>query len=220
MATDLVLYSYWRSSASYRARIALNLKGLHYETRAVHLVRDGGEQHGPAYAALNPQELVPTLVDGERVLTQSMAIMEYLDETHPPPLLLPADAAGRARVRELSQIVACEIHPLGNLRVLQWLGSQFEAGDEHKGNWMRHWIATGFQALEAMLANSRSTGHFCHGDTPGMADACLVPQVYNARRWKLPLGDYPTILRIDATCAAHEAFHAAAPEQQPDAQKA
>jgi maleylacetoacetate isomerase len=220
MATDLVLYSYWRSSASYRVRIALNLKGLRYETRAVHLVRDGGEQHGAAYAALNPQELVPTLLDGERVLTQSMAIMEYLDETHPQPPLLPADAVGRARVRALSQAVACEIHPVGNLRVLQRLGSQFEAGDEHKGNWMRYWMASGFQALEAMLANSPHTGHFCHGDTPGMADACLVPQVYNARRWKLPLGDYPTILRIDATCAALEAFHAAAPEQQPDAQVA
>jgi maleylacetoacetate isomerase len=220
MATDLVLYSYWRSSASYRARIALNLKGLRYQTRAVHLVRDGGEQHGAAYAALNPQELVPTLLDGDRVLTQSMAIVEYLDETHPQPPLLPADAVGRARVRELSQVVACEIHPLGNLRVLQRLGSQFEAGDEQKGNWMRHWIALGFQALETMLANSQSTGHFCHGDTPSMADVCLVPQVYNARRWKLPLGDYPTILRIDAVCAAHEAFHAAAPEQQSDAQKA
>jgi maleylacetoacetate isomerase/maleylpyruvate isomerase len=219
MAADLVLYSYWRSSASYRARIALNLKGLRYEMRAVHLIRDGGEQHGAAYAALNPQELVPTLVDGERVLTQSMAIIEYLDETHPQPPLLPADAAGRARVRELAQIVACEIHPLGNLRVLQRLGGQFDAGDEQKGEWMRHWIANGFQALETMLAHSKHTGQFCHGDTPSMADICLVPQVYNARRWKLPLDDYPTILRIDATCAAHAAFHAAAPEQQGDAQR-
>ncbi|HTV84621.1 MAG TPA: maleylacetoacetate isomerase [Dyella sp.] len=220
MAADLVLYSYWRSSASYRVRIALNLKGLHYRTQAVHLVRDGGEQHGAAYAALNPQQLVPTLVDGERVLTQSMAIVEYLDETHPQPPLLPSDAPGRARVRELAQIVGCDIHPLGNLRVLQWLGNPFEAGDEQKGNWMRHWMAIGFQALEAMLASSPHTGHYCHGDTPSLADICLVPQVYNARRWKLPLGDYPTLLRIDAMCAAHAAFHAAAPEQQPDAQKA
>jgi maleylacetoacetate isomerase len=220
MASDLVLYSYWRSSAAFRVRIALNLKGLRYETRAVHLLREGGEQHTPVYAMLNPQELVPTLVDGERVLTQSMAILEYLDETHPPPALLPVNATGRARVRALSQIIACDIHPIGNLRMLQWIESQFGANDEQKSVWARHWITTGFQALETMLAGSRETGRYCHGDTPGMADACLVPQVYNARRWKVPLGDYPTILRIDATCAGLEAFHNAMPEQQPDAPKA
>jgi maleylacetoacetate isomerase len=217
MASDLVLYSYWRSSAAFRVRIALNLKGLRYETRAVHLVRDGGEQHGAAYAAVNPQELVPTLVDGDLVLPQSMAILEYLDETHPQPPLLPTDAAGRARVRALSQVLACDIHPLGNLRVLQRLGSQFDANDEQKATWMRHWVATGLQALETMLASSKYTGHFCHGDKPTMADVCLVPQVYNARRWKVPLGDYPTILRIDAVCDALDAFHDATPERQPDA---
>jgi maleylacetoacetate isomerase len=218
MASDLVLYSYWRSSAAFRVRIALNLKGLHYETRAIHLLREGGEQHSPAYAALNPQELVPTLLDGERVLTQSMAILEYLDETRPQPSLLPADAAGRARVRALAQVVACDIHPIGNLRVLQWIDSQFHADDEQKSVWMRHWVSTGLHALETMLASSKDTGRYCHGDTPGLADACLVPQVYNARRWKVPLGDYPTILRIDATCATLDAFHNAMPEQQPDAQ--
>ena len=218
MASDLVLYSYWRSSAAFRVRIALNLKGLHYETRAIHLLREGGEQHSPAYAALNPQELVPTLLDGERVLTQSMAILEYLDETRPQPSLLPADAAGRARVRALAQVVACDIHPIGNLRVLQWIGSQFNADDEQKSVWMRHWVSTGLHALETMLTSSKDTGRYCHGDTPGLADACLVPQVYNARRWKVPLGDYPTILRIDATCATLDAFHNAMPEQQPDAQ--
>ena len=218
MASDLVLYSYWRSSAAFRVRIALNLKGLHYETRAIHLLREGGEQHSPAYAALNPQELVPTLLDGERVLTQSMAILEYLDETRPQPSLLPADAAGRARVRALAQVVACDIHPIGNLRVLQWIGSQFHADDEQKSVWMRHWVSTGLHALETMLTSSKDTGRYCHGDTPGLADACLVPQVYNARRWKVPLGDYPTILRIDATCATLDAFHNAMPEQQPDAQ--
>lgn len=217
MSSSLVLYSYWRSSAAFRVRIALNLKGLRYETRAVHLVRDGGEQHMPDYAALNPQELLPALIDGEKVITQSMAIVEYLDETHPHPALLPADAAGRARVRALSQLVGCDIHPLGNLRVLQRIESQLGAGDEQKAVWSRHWIATGFQALEAMLAGNKDTGRYCHGDTPGMADACLVPQVYNARRWKVPLGDYPTILRIDAACAALDTFHAAMPEQQPDA---
>ena len=218
MASDLVLYSYWRSSAALRVRIALNLKGLHYETRAIHLLREGGEQHSPAYAALNPQELVPTLLDGERVLTQSMAILEYLDETRPQPSLLPADAAGRARVRALAQVVGCDIHPIGNLRVLQWIDSQFHADDEQKSVWMRHWVSTGLHALETMLASSKDTGRYCHGDTPGLADACLVPQVYNARRWKVPLGDYPTILRIDATCATLDAFHNAMPEQQPDAQ--
>jgi maleylacetoacetate isomerase len=217
MASDLVLYSYWRSSAAFRVRIALNLKGLRYETRAVHLVRDGGEQHSAAYAALNPQELVPTLVDGERVLPQSMAILEYLDETHPQPPLLPSDPAGRARVRALSQVIACDVHPIGNLRVLQQIGSQFGANDEQKAIWMRHWVAAGLHAFEAMLTNSKHTARYCHGDTPGMADVCLVPQVYNARRWKVPLGDYPNILRIDATCAALPAFHDAMPEQQPDA---
>jgi maleylacetoacetate isomerase len=218
MASDLVLYSYWRSSAAFRVRIALNLKGLHYETRAIHLLREGGEQHSPAYAALNPQELVPTLLDGERVLTQSMAILEYLDETRPQPSLLPADAAGRARVRALAQVVGCDIHPIGNLRVLQWIDSQFHVDDEQKSVWMRHWVSTGLHALETMLTSSKDTGRYCHGDTPGLADACLVPQVYNARRWKVPLGDYPTILRIDATCATLDAFHNAMPEQQPDAQ--
>lgn len=219
MASDLVLYSYWRSSAAFRVRIALNLKGLHYETRAVHLVRDGGEQHSAAYAALNPQELVPTLVDGERVLTQSMAVLEYLDETYPQPPLLPADPAGRARVRALAQVIACDIHPIGNLRVLQQIGTQFGADNEQKAVWMRHWVSTGLHAFETMLANSNSTGRYCHGDTPGMADVCLVPQVYNARRWKVPLGDYPNILRIDAACAAQQAFQDAMPEQQPDAPK-
>jgi maleylacetoacetate isomerase len=217
MASDLVLYSYWRSSAAFRARIALNLKGLRYETRTVHLVRDGGEQHATAYAALNPQELVPTLVDNTLVLTQSMAMLEYLDETHPQSPLLPADAVGRARVRALAQVVACDIHPIGNLRVLQELSKAFAATDEQKSAWMHHWVSTGLHAFETLLANSKDTGRYCHGDTPGMADICLVPQVYNARRWKVPLSDYPVILRIDAACAELPAFHDAAPEQQPDA---
>lgn len=217
MANDLVLYGYWRSSAAYRVRIALNLKGLPYEQRPVHLVQDGGQQHAPPYAALNPQELVPSLCDGGRTLTQSLAIMEYLDETRPGPALLPPDAASRARVRALAQLVACDIHPIGNLRVLQHLVAQFGAGDDGKAAWSRHWIATGFRALETMLARDDATGRHCHGDTPGLADACLVPQCYNALRWGVPLEDYPTIERIYRACEALDAFRAAAPEVQPDA---
>jgi maleylacetoacetate isomerase len=217
MGQDLVLYGYWRSSAAYRVRIALNLKGLAYESRPVHLVNNGGEQHGPDYRALNPQELVPCLVDGGQVFTQSMAIIEYLDETRPQLPLLPADAAGRARVRALAQVVGCDIHPLGNLRVLQHLVTQFGADDSAKGVWSRHWISQGFRALEAMLAGDVATGRFCHGDTPSLADACLVPQVYNAVRWKLPMDDYPTIVRIYDACQALEAFQQAAPEVQSDA---
>jgi maleylacetoacetate isomerase len=217
MPSSLMLYGYWRSSAAYRVRIALNLKGLDYENRPVHLVKDGGEQHAPAYAAMNPQQLVPSLRDGERVLTQSLAIMEYLEEIHPEPALLPADARGRARVRALAQLVACDIHPLGNLRVLQYLESGLGADEAQRGEWSRHWIASGFAAMEAMLVDNVATGRYCHGDTPGMADACLIPQVYNARRWKLPLDDYPTICRIDTACNELEAFRKAAPEMQPDA---
>ncbi|MGH8157617.1 MAG: maleylacetoacetate isomerase [Rhodanobacter sp.] len=219
MATGLVLYGYWRSSAAYRVRIALNLKGLSYETRPVHLVRDGGEQHAPDYRALNPQELVPCLLDGDRVLTQSLAIMEYLDEMYPKPetALLPVDARGRAQVRALAMTVACDIHPLGNLRVLNRLESQFGADEAQRAEWSRHWIATGFRALEAMLVDNAATGRYCHGETPGMADACLVPQFYNALRCKLPLDDYPTLRRIHQACNELEPFQHAAPEAQPDA---
>jgi maleylacetoacetate isomerase len=214
---SFVLYDYWRSSAAYRVRIALNLKGLSYESRPVHLVRNGGEQHAAEYQAINPQQLVPSLLDGERVLTQSLAIMEYLDETHPEPALLPADARGRARVRALAMTVASDAHPIGNLRVLQQLQAQFGADELQRVEWSRFWIATSFMALETMLAGNAATGRFCHGDTPGMADACLVPQFYNALRWKLALEDYPTLQRIYAECNALEAFQRAAPEVQPDA---
>lgn len=219
MDTGLVLYGYWRSSAAYRVRIALNIKGLEYESRPVHLVRDGGEQHAAAFRQMNPQQLIPCLLDGDRVITQSLAIMEYLDEKHPEleTALLPIDIRGRARVRALAMVVACDGHPLGNLRVLQHLESQFGADEAQRAEWVRHWIAASFQALEAMLSDHAATGRYCHGDTPGMADVCLVPQYYNALRWKLPLDDYPMVTRIYRACMELEAFRRAAPEAQPDA---
>jgi maleylacetoacetate isomerase len=217
MTSGLVLYGYWRSSAAYRVRIALNLKGLDYESRPVHLLQDGGGQHTPGYREINPQRMVPCLLDGDRVITQSLAIMEYLDETHPEVPIMPMDSRGRARVRALALAVACDMHPLGNLRVLQRLESQFGADEVQRAEWSRHWIATGFGALEAMLADNAATGSYCHGDTPGVADACLVPQVYNAIRWKLPLDEYPTLRRINHNCMALDAFRLAAPESQVDA---
>ncbi len=213
----LRLYSYWRSSAAYRVRIALNLKRLAYEIVPVHLVRDGGEQHAADYRGLNPQGLVPTLQHRQRAVRQSMAIIEYLDETFPDVPLLPATARERAHVRGLAQVIACDIHPLGNLRVLQHLEREFNASAEQKDAWVRHWLALGLEAVEALLAASPSTGEFCEGETPGMADCLLVPQVYNARRFKLDLAPYPTVRRIDAHCRALEAFQRAAPEAQPDA---
>ena len=210
------LIGYFRSSAAYRVRIALNLKGLAAEQGHVHLAK--GEHKNPAFAALNPQKLVPVLEDGDNRLIQSLAILEYLEETYPEPPLLPADPAGRARVRALAQVVACEIHPLNNLRVLNYLTGELQLTEEIKLAWYRHWIAEGLQALEALLANSPETGRFCHGDRPGLADVCLVPQLFNARRFDCPLSDYPTLLRIDAACAAVPAFQAATPDRQADAE--
>lgn len=220
MAEDLVLYSYWRSSAAYRVRIALNLKGLNYTYRPVHLLQSGGQQYASDYHQINPQQLVPSLRDGERTFTQSLAIMEYLDETRPEPALLPSDARGRAQVRAWAMLVACDVHPLGNLRVLQYLENDYGADAEKRAQWSRHWIAVGFRALEEMLAANPVTRRFCYGSTPGMADACLVPQYYNALRWKLPLEPYPTLRRIYAACNELEAFQRAAPEVQPDAPEA
>ena len=213
----LQLYSYFRSSAAYRVRIALNLKGLPFEYIPVHLLKDGGQQHAADYQRINPAELVPALVEDGHAITQSLAIMEYLDETHPEPALLPRDALGRARVRALAQSIACEMHPLNNLRVLQYLERDLKLDETAKNTWYRHWVTVGFTALEAMLANNPNTGIFCHGDTPGLADCCLMPQILNARRFETPLDPFPTILRIETTCLALDAFAKAAPQLQPDA---
>ena len=210
------VYGYFRSSAAYRLRIAMNLKGLSAPGESLHLVK--GQQRTPDYLALNPQGLVPALVteDGS-VLTQSLAIIEWLEETHPQPALLPRDPLGRARVRSIALAIACDIHPLNNLRVLNYLTNTLGVSDEQKNGWYRYWIDVGFEALERRLANELATGRFCHGDEPTLADVCLVPQVANARRFKVDLSPYPTIARIDTACQALAAFAQAAPEKQPDA---
>lgn len=213
----LQLYSYFRSSASYRVRIALNLKGLPFEYVPVHLLKDGGQHHTVDYQRVNPAELVPTLVDDGHAIGQSLPIMEYLDETHPEPALLPPDALSRARVRALAQSIACEIHPLNNLRVLQYLERDLKLDETTKATWYRHWITLGFTALEAMLADNPNTGAFCHGDTPGLADCCLIPQIANSRRFDTPLDAFPNIRRIEQACLALAAFTKAAPQLQPDA---
>ena len=210
------LYGYFRSSAAFRVRIALNLKGLAYDARFVHLGR--GEHRTGEYGAVNPQQLVPALeVDG-RLLTQSLAIIEYLDETHPSPPLLPPDPFGRARVRSLAMLVACEIHPLNNLRALQYLVKEFGHSEEDKNRWYRHWIHDGMAKLEADLGRGPGTGKFCHGDTPGMADCCLAPQVFNAQRFDCDLSHAPTVLRIFGECMKLEAFQHAQPSRQPDSE--
>ncbi|MCO6057720.1 maleylacetoacetate isomerase [Pseudomonas sp. MOB-449] len=221
MNTDLTLYGYWRSSAAYRVRIALNLKGLAYRQEAVHLVKDGGQQHQDAYRELNPQGLLPLLVDagnagGEIRIAQSLAILEYLDEVFPVPALLPADPAHRALVRSLALHIACDLHPLNNLRVLQYLKAELGVADDAKDAWYRHWVALGLAAVEKGL--EAFGGKLSLGSRPGYLEACLVPQVYNARRFDCDLSAYPRILDIAARCEALEAFRNAAPEVQPDAQ--
>ncbi|RAH36555.1 MULTISPECIES: maleylacetoacetate isomerase [unclassified Halomonas] len=210
------LYGYFRSSAAYRVRIALNLKGLAYDQDPVDLV--AGEQRGEGYLADNPQGLVPTLVtdDGLR-LTQSLAICEYLEEVHPEPALLPGDPAERARVRALAQLVACEMHPPNNLRVLKYLTGELGVDDAARLAWYHHWVHEGFTALEAMLSREAGSGEFCHGDAPTLADACLVPQVFNAERFECDLSAYPRIRRIADNARALDAFRRAAPGEQPDA---
>ncbi|HEY5336595.1 MAG TPA: maleylacetoacetate isomerase [Rhizomicrobium sp.] len=218
MAEDFVLYGYFRSSAAFRARIALNVKGIKPELRFIHLLKDGGQQHDADYKALNPQELIPALVHEGHTVTQSLAIIEYLNEILPEPPLLPADAEGRARAREIAYVIACDIHPVNNLRLGQYMKREWGKTDDDVFAWHRHWIKTGFDALETMLATSPATGKFCHSDAPTIADICLIPQMANARRVNLDLSHYPTLTRIEAHALAHPAFDAALPKNQPDAE--
>jgi len=207
------LFNYFRSSASYRVRIALALKGLDYDYRAVHLVK--GEQLQDAYASLAAARLVPLLVDGEHRLAQSLAIIEYLDETHPEPPLLPRDPAGRARVRAIALDIACEIHPLNNLRVLKYLTGSLKVSDDDKNRWYRHWVESGLEVVERQLAARPAT--YCHGDTPGMADCTLVPQIFNARRFDCRLDHVPNVMRVFDACMELPAFEQTRPENCPDA---
>jgi maleylpyruvate isomerase len=213
-----VLHGYFRSSAAYRVRIALNLKGITYDQAFVHLLRDGGEQHKAAFRALNPLGLVPAYVDGGAALTQSLAIIEYLDEVHPEPPLLPAHPLAQARVRAFAQSIACDIHPVNNLRILKYLESELGVDKHARDRWVRHWIAAGFDALEAIAGGNRGAGPYAFGEHPTQADLCLVPQVFNARRFGCDMASWPTLEAIDAACAGHPAFAAAHPSRQPDAE--
>ncbi len=211
------LHDYFRSSASFRVRIGLNLKGIVPERTCVHLLNNGGEQYSAAFTELNPQQLVPVLEDGDTKLIQSMAILEYLDETHPEPPFLPEGAAARARVRALSQVIACDLHPLDNLRVLKYLKDELGHSDDERNTWYRYWVAKGLATFEAMVAGHAATGSFCHGDQPGLADITLVPQIFNAKRLDCPLDGYPVLMGIFDNCMAVEAFDQAQPNNQPDA---
>lgn len=226
MAEQLRLYSYWRSSAAYRVRIGLNLKGLAFETLPVHLVRDGGQQHAAEYVAKNPQHMVPTLQHGERVIRQSLAILEYLDEAWPSPRLLPMTARDRARVRALAQMVACDIHPLNNLRVLKYLVHGVHASEESKTAWYHHWVRGGLEAFErqlALLAEERARegmapSRYCWGDAPTLADCCLVPQLFNAQRFQVRLDNLPLTMGVHAACMQLPAFQQAQPSACPDSE--
>jgi maleylacetoacetate isomerase len=211
----VTLYSFFRSSAAYRVRIAFNLKGLSFETAAIHLQKEGGLNRKPEYRAVNPQMRVPALrLDSGELLTQSLAIIEYLDEVHPQPPLLPRDSVARAQVRALAQLVACDIHPLNNVGPLRYLKNELGQDQGKIDAWYRHWVREGFDALEAMLR----PGPYAYGAEPTLADICLVPQVANARRLKVPLDSYPKIVAVDAACAKLPAFEQARPEHQPDAE--
>ena len=214
----LKLHTYFRSSAAFRVRIALHYKALPFESIPVHLLRDGGEQHSAAFAERNPARLIPVLEDGALALTQSLAIIEYLEQTHPTPALLPPDAAARAAVRALALSIACDIHPLNNTRVMRYLKNSLAIDQQQRDAWARHWIALGFSALEQVLTAGGTAGRCCYGDTPTLADCCLIPQVFNALRLQCPLEPYPTLHAIHQHCMQLPAFERAAPHAQGDAE--
>ena len=212
-----ILHDYWRSSASWRVRITLAVKGISWQSHSHDLTRN--EQRDPNYLTLNPQGLVPAWEEADGwTISQSIAILEYLEERFPTPALLPASPRARAEVRSLVQTIACDIHPLNNLRVLKYLTGELGLSEDQKLAWYRHWVVEGFDALEPQLASDPATGRYCHGDQPGLADVALVPQVANARRFGVDLAPYPTIWRIDEACRQLEPFRSAAPENQPDAE--
>ena len=211
----MLLYNYFRSSAAYRTRIALNIKGISYDSEAVHLIRDGGAQFTPAFRKINPQARVPALkLDDGDILVQSMAIMDYLEETHPQPPLLPKDPAARAHVRAVAQIICCDIHPLNNTSVLSYLRQKLKQDETAVNAWYHHWVIAGFDAIEKLI----KPGKHAFGDSVTLADVCLVPQVFNAKRFKVPLDNYPKILSAFAACGSIPAFEKAKPENQPDAE--
>ncbi len=213
----MIFHGYWRSSATNRVRIALHLKGLAHTYQAVDLVAEGGGQYSPAFLQLNPEGRVPAVEVGGEVLTQSSAILEWLEDTYPTPALLPADAFGRARVRALAQLLVADVQPLQNLSVTNYLRDTLQLEPAAIKAWLVHWISRGMAAFEAQLARESATGRFCHGDTPTLADVCLVPQCYACRRFGVDVAQYPTIARIEAACLALPAFQLAAPERQSDA---
>ncbi len=214
----MILYSYFRSSAAYRVRIGLNLKGLNYQIKPVHLLKDGGQQHQPDYVQVNPVQLLPALDDDGLIITQSLAILEYLDERYPELPLLPKASAERAWARSMAQTVACDIHPLNNLRVLQYLKNELHAQEDARNQWYRHWVSVGLEGLEALVQRHGKKDHdFIFGDTPGLAEICLVPQMFNARRFDIDLSIFPRLLAVEEKCLELSAFQEAAPDRQPDA---
>ena len=213
------LFGYFRSSAAYRVRVALNLKNIEWQSEIIHLTKNGGEQFSEAYQKLNPQSLLPTLEDDGNYLTQSLAILEYIEETYPDPPLLPTLPTQRARVRSIALAVACDIHPINNLRVLKYLSQELKLDQVQKTTWYRHWISAGLGAIETMLTQSSETGEFCHGSSVSLADICLVPQVFNANRFDCDMSAYPTIMRINDACLSMKEFQQAMPENQPDAEE-
>ena len=213
----LKLFDYFRSSAAYRIRIALNLKRVDWESEFIHLTKNGGEQFSTLYQKINPQSLLPTLEDKGHYYTQSLAILEYLEECYPEPPFLPKLPKQRAHVRSIALAVACDIHPINNLRILKYLTEEMKLDEHQKTTWYQHWISIGLGAIEKMLTQSSETGDFCQGSTPSMADICLIPQVFNAERYKCDLSAYPTIRRINQTCLELDEFQKAVPDNQPDA---